>query len=369
MILLRRSWVFGAAALVVAGWGGTRYANRAGQSARTSLTSAQVSPCGSVNLATAWSPSGEQVAWYGYRWPLPPLHHRPASISVLRAICVADADGKHVLPLPHTVCSERCIPELSDPPGQLDWAGPNLLLYGSDAGIFTLSVGEKPKLLGRTPPVPFSADSAGDRVATGFSECPRCAGPVTVREVPSGKLVGRVGGKKLDNIEPSLSPDGTQVVFVRNSADDPARPEGIWTAAADGSRLRRLERNGNYPLWSPAGDRIAYSTAGGVRLVAPQGGAGTTLLRSGVRTVFSWSPDGRRIAFADSSGKLAVVDVATRKVRRLLKLHLPYSLSSFAWSPDSQQLLVVWRAPTGSGCPSGLWRVSLNGTKRLVHGC
>jgi hypothetical protein len=41
-----------------------------------------------------------------------------------------------------------------------------------------------------------------------------------------------------------------------------------------------------------------------------------------------------------------------------------------AWSPDSRQLLVVWRPPAHSSCPSGLWRVPIGGAKpRLVHGC
>jgi WD40 repeat protein len=294
---------------------------------------------------------------------------------VLRAICVSDADGKHVQPLRYTVCSEHCSRDSSDGADQLDWVRPRLLLYGNDFGIFRISVGRKPGLLGEKPPAPFAADSAGDRVAAGFSPtaCLSCAGPVTVRDVPSGRLVGRVGGKKFDNIEPSLSPDGKEVVFVRNYADDSGRTEGIWTAAADGSHLQRLERSGFTPFWSPAGNLIAYlAPSGALQLVAPQGGASTTLLRSGPGTisVFGWSPDGRRIAFSDASGKLAVVDIATRKVRKLLKLHLPYDSSGVAWSPTSRQLLVVWRPPTGSGCPSGLWRVPINGAKpRLVHGC
>jgi Tol biopolymer transport system component len=134
-----------------------------------------------------------------------------------------------------------------------------------------------------------------------------------------------------------------------------------------------LEPSGDNPLWSPAGNRIAYlAPSGALRLVAPQGGASTTLLRSGHGTVslFGWSPDARRIAFSDGSEKLLVVDVATRRVRKLLKLHLPYNSSSIAWSPNSRQLLVVWRAPTHSDCPSGLWRVPIDGAKpRLVHGC
>ena len=127
-------------------------------------------------------------------------------------------------------------------------------------------------------------------------------------------------------------------------------------------------------LREPAGDRIAYlapgTTRAAWRLVSSQGGASTTLLRNGPGTVFGWSPNGRWIAFPDSKGRLAIINIATRKVRTLLKLQLPYSSSSVAWSPDSQQLLVVWRPPAHASCQSGLWRVPISGAKpHLVHGC
>jgi hypothetical protein len=366
MILLRR-WallVFSAIALAVAvGCGASNAGSRSA-----------VSPCGTAAFP-AWSPDGTQIAWYGHRWPLPKLHHRGAGYTVLRAICVSDADGKHVHRLPHTVCSERCTNALREGVDQLYWRGTGLL-YGNDLGIFTIPLGRKPKLLGNKPPEPFSADSAGDRVAAGaVASCTSsgCAGPVKILSVPSGAVAGLAGGTKRVNTEPSLSPDGTQVVFARYPADDSGRRLGIWTASADGSHLRRLARGGENPLWSPAGSRIAYLTgtvATALRLVSPQSGASTTVLRKGVGSIFGWSPDGRHLAFSDSRGKLAVVDIATKKVRKLLKLRLPYGASSVAWSPDSRQLLVVWRPPPHSGCPSGLWRVPTVGAKpSLVHGC
>jgi WD40 repeat protein len=337
---------------------------------------AAVSPCGTASLP-AWSPDGTQIAWYGKRWPQPNLHHASGSIKLLRAICISDANGKNIHPLAHTTCSERCSSALSEPPGQLYWAASGML-YGSDAGVFAIPTGQKAKLVGRTPPEAFSTDTAGDRVAAGaVSACTNkgCAGPVRILSVPSGGVVGQAGGSKVVNNSPSLSPDGTQVVFARFPASDSGRGLGIWTAAADGSNLQRLVKNGAAPLWSPAGNRIAYlsgaATASPVlRLVASQGGASTTLVSKGVASVLGWSPDGRYIAFADSKGKLAVVNTATKKVRSPLKLQLPYSSSSIAWSPNSTQLLVVWKPPAHSGCPSGLWKVPVAGGKpHLVHGC
>lgn len=333
-----------------------------------------VSPCGTASLP-AWSPDGTQIAWYGRRWPLPNLHHASGSIKLLRAFCVSDANGKNIHPLPHTTCSEHCPAALINPPGQLYWVTSGIL-YGGDAGIFTIPTGQQAKLVARTPPEAFSTDVAGDRVAAGaVAACTNkgCAGPVRVFSVPTGAVVGKAGGSRVVNNSPSLSPDGTQVVFARFPASDTGRGLGIWTASAGGGNLRRLERSGDDPLWSPVGNRVAYLSAPlkpVLRLVPAGGGASTTLVRTGVASVFSWSPDGRQIAFADTKGRLDVVDAATKQVRTLLKLKLPYGASSIAWSPNSKQLLVVWKPPAHSGCPSGLWRVPVGGGKpRLVHGC
>src|SRR5262252_8809420 len=101
-----------------------------------------VSPCGTVN-APAWSPDGTQVAWFGYRWPKPPNGHATGDWNILRAFCASNADGTNLHQLPKTVCSERCPNNLGDPPGQLNWVAPNLLVYGSDDGIHTITVGQK----------------------------------------------------------------------------------------------------------------------------------------------------------------------------------------------------------------------------------
>jgi WD40 repeat protein len=328
-----------------------------------------VSPCGTAN-APAWSPDGTQIAWFGYRWPRPANGHATGSWNILRAFCASNADGKQLHQIPRTVCGEHCPNNLGDPPGQLNWVTPNLLVYGSDDGVRAITVGQKPRLLTRKGPDPYALDAKGDRVATNdfAAGCTSCRGPVRIFSVPSGAVVGVVGGNKLFNYQPSLSPDGSQVVFARSPATDSGRP-AIWIANADGSHLRRLERHGGNPLWSPAGNQIAYLAPSGtqfaLRLVAPQGGASRTLLRNDNTSLFGWSPDGRWIAFPDAKGRLAVVNVGTGKVRRLLR-----SPSSVAWSPNSQELLVLARPPTHTSCPSGLWRVPIDGAKpRLVHSC
>jgi WD40-like Beta Propeller Repeat len=320
----------------------------------------QAAPACSSTTLPAWSPDGTQIAFVGRR-----LGHGPLAV---RAICVATADGKSAAPLPQTACRSRCRLDLIDSPTQLFWVQPNLLLYGDDFRIFTIPVGGTPELLGAEPGSfqQFSVDSAGDRVAAGSPDCPRCVGPVTVLGVPSGRLVGRVGGKKLDNITPSLSPDGTQVVFVRDYADDSGRTEGIWTASANGSRLRRLVPKGFMPLWSPDGRTIAYWQSNALRVVPPQGGASKTLVQDGVDAIFGWSPDGKQIAFQRRGGLLEVVDVATGRLRKLLRLRFAPSV---VWSPDSQGLLVKTQPLARNRCAS-LWRLpGVGGKPQLLRSC
>jgi WD40-like Beta Propeller Repeat len=324
------------------------------------------SPCATIDLPT-WSPDGQQIAYVGTRTGR-------RTHPILRAICVANPDGTNAAPLPNTTCTRRQCPlDLIDSPTQLFWVRPNLLLYGDDFRIFKIPVGGKPQPLGHQPGSleQFSVDAGGDRVAAGFTDCAQCAGPVTTLGVPSGQRVGKLGGAKLDNVEASISPDGTRVVFERHYTDSHSNPAlGIWTARADGSHLRRLERVGEAPLWSPAGDKIAYvgkpprfST---LLLLSPGGGRSTTLVAHGVRAVFGWSPDGKKLAYEDSKNRLRVVDVQTRAVRNLLQLHFA---PSAAWSPDSQQLLVnMW--PKRHGCFYDMWRVPVDGSKpQLLRHC
>lgn len=327
--------------------------------AASSAAHQAVSPCTAVSIPT-WSPDGKSIAFVGQRWPRPKSAGHSAG-QILRAVCTADADGTNAQPVRYTVCSERCRGAFAEPASQLAWVQPNLLLADDDYRTFKVVLGQKPQLLGRQTGSfeQFTVDSAGDRLAAGASNCAQCKGPVTVLSVPSGAVVGRIGGTKLDNVEASISPDGQRVAFFRYKPGDPGGPLGIWTASANGSHLHRLEKTGELPLWSPTGDEIAYRRGPAVLLVSPGGGKSTTLIPRGVWTVFGWSPDGKQLAYEDSTQHLRVVDVATGKVRQLLRLHFA---PTAAWSPDSQQLLVnTW--PKATGCNFSLWRVPVDGTQ------
>jgi hypothetical protein len=326
-----------------------------------------ISPCTAVGLAV-WSPDGTQIAYYGTRWPKPSKKHRNPN-DILQALCTMDGSGNNSQPLRYTVCSEKC----ADPPYQIDWVASGGLLYLVDGDFFRIAPGQKPKRFARVDTFSFVTDPAGDRLAAGGNpSCTSCGGPVTVLDVPSGHVVGKVGGKKFENVNPSLSSDGSRVVFEREAADDSGHAFGIWTAKANGAGLRHLVRKGFEPLWSPAaGGKIAFRTGANqntLRLVAPNGHGIRTLVPRAVEDVFGWSPDGKFIAYEAGSGtfgKLSVVDVATGKVRRLPKL---YYSPTVDWAPNSQELLVAtW--PDPKKC-SSVSRVPVSGGKpTLIRSC
>ncbi|WP_419859684.1 S9 family peptidase [Candidatus Palauibacter sp.] len=99
--------------------------------------------------------------------------------------------------------------------------------------------------------------------------------------------------------DPRISPDGSQVVYVRTSMDimRDAKKSELWIMNADGSDHRRVGVGGS-PRWSPDGSRIAYTDDGQIHVRWMDTGEEATLTQllespRGLR----WSPDGRYIAF------------------------------------------------------------------------
>ncbi len=83
-----------------------------------------------------------------------------------------------------------------------------------------------------------------------------------------------------------------------------------------------------------------------------------------------WSPTGDRIAFTSGNGtKLRVVDVATGTVTLLAETDGSDMLSVIDFSPEGERILFARTEDRGSGA-SSLWSVNADGSdlRRLVTG-
>ena len=109
--------------------------------------------------------------------------------------------------------------------------------------------------------------------------------------------------------DPQISPDGSQIVYVRNANDimsDSTRAN-IWSVDADGSNHRPLLSGADSyssPRWAPDGSRLAYVSSvdgRGPELYVRWMDTGQTALLSNLENSprgLSWSPDGKYIAFS-----------------------------------------------------------------------
>ncbi|MCX6137278.1 MAG: PDZ domain-containing protein [Ignavibacteriales bacterium] len=161
--------------------------------------------------------------------------------------------------------------------------------------------------------------------------------PVSIAE---DFAVGRGGSidvsKNISAFE--ISPDGNRALFG-------ARGE-LFTVPAKYGNTRNLtntsgvhERNA---VWSPDGKWIAYisdATGDNEVYVMPQDGSapGKQLTRNSDTYKFQilWSPDSKKLLWADKMQRLQYVDVESQKVT-LVAQATAFEFSDYSWSPDSK---------------------------------
>jgi serine/threonine-protein kinase len=142
----------------------------------------------------------------------------------------------------------------------------------------------------------------------------------------------------------SLSPDGKHVVLAIEGPSE----EDLWRCnLATGARTRlTYERSNFYPVLSPAGDRIVFTSDRGGPLnlfvVGAEGGAPERLTTSRTwQHPTGWSPDGRTVVFSDQSTSTGwdvwAVEVDGERKPRPLVVG-PFSEGGAVFSPDGRWL-------------------------------
>lgn len=131
----------------------------------------------------------------------------------------------------------------------------------------------------------------------------------SVRIAPIGRGRGRtISDEPGHYIDPSFSPDGDQVVFVRTSGGyltSPAWSErtGLYVADSDGGGMRRVHDTGANPQFSADGERVLFSQGSDAGLALNslnlQGNDPREHLVGEWVTEYRVSPDGRWVAFTE----------------------------------------------------------------------
>jgi Tol biopolymer transport system component len=125
----------------------------------------------------------------------------------------------------------------------------------------------------------------------------------------NGGDLHRVFKDSASDINPSWSPDGARIAFVRLPVNGGSWM--IWSVSATGTDPRQLTHDDRYDdavAWSPDGTRLAYvshltdDTDWQIRLMRPDGSDTRTIFRCstpchGGGYWLAWSPDGKWIAF------------------------------------------------------------------------
>jgi len=162
----------------------------------------------------------------------------------------------------------------------------------------------------------------------------------------------------------SPSPDGKRAVVN-------ARGDTFTVPAKDGVTRNLTGRSGVHErdsAWSPDGKLIAYISdeSGENELyVRPQDGTGAPVqLTKGATTYYYgplWSPDSKRLLWADRLQRLSLVNVETKEVT-LVDTATAQEIPQYAWSPDSNW--ITWARPEDEGLMK-VWLYSVKDARKF----
>lgn len=236
------------------------------------------------------------------------------------------------------------------------------------AGIAAVLLRDQPSRVARTAvpsvPAPASPDAA----------------PTTL---PYQRITSQPGSE----IWPSLSPDGSQVVYSaypENSEHAALMVQTTAPVAAHAITTPPEDKSDARPVWSPDGRQIAFVRQGSkdcsIMLVPASGGSARRVAgcEFGDMPDLNWHPDGRHliagglIAQQGGAGAIHTLDLATGRWTRLA-----YEKSNNDWdmmptySPDGRWIVFarnvslsdLWRVPATGGKPERLTNLRTN-----IHG-
>lgn len=169
---------------------------------------------------------------------------------------------------------------------------------------------------------------------------------------------------------PSFSPDGSTILFARSTGPsgflaDPSA-SGLYEVGASGGQSTALGVVGSQPSWGPA--QLAYlNDKGALTTSNPDGSNPQPLTYKGqpIGGFTAWSSDGR-LAVYGGSGAEALIYLSTGNVILLPGLQLSLNDGGITWSPDGSELAFI--AENSEGI-ADVYTVHADGTglDRLTH--
>jgi Tol biopolymer transport system component len=155
------------------------------------------------------------------------------------------------------------------------------------------------------------------------------------------------------DFEPTFSPDGTKIAFMRQSPIA-GEEQDIWVVDANGANPVNLTHTAGVqetsPEFSPDGTKIVYVSAGtnnDIWVMNANGSGQTPLTETSppVQNVApTWSPDGSKIAYSvlsapsASEDGLYVMNANGTSKTQLLDESSPIRTDLLSWSPDGTQI-------------------------------
>ena len=166
--------------------------------------------------------------------------------------------------------------------------------------------------------------------------------PITIREDFAATRPALTNvAKSIASVSPS--PDGQRVTVV-------ARGDVFTVPAKDGPTRNLTQTQGVHERsarWSPDGKWIAYlsDATGEFELyVRPQDGKGPAIQLTANNDTYpfalDWSPDSKKLLWADRKQRLRFIDVASKAITTVAE-NPDAPIQQYSWSPDSQWVTYV----------------------------
>ena len=166
---------------------------------------------------------------------------------------------------------------------------------------------------------------------------------------PDGSEQVRLTKHPGNDLQAVWSPTGEQILFVSDRDGE----RDLYLMDPDGSNVRRVfkkEADRRDPAWSPDGKQIAYVSIDWDRIKSPIYIA--TIGEQEAESIVegfcpAWSPDGTQIAYiaflpASHSRRVTLIDVHTKRKRRLLPKKAMDWQNNPSWSATGDKLAFSW---------------------------